>query len=80
MTVQHLSDEAYDRGMASSIGFRPTPDDERILREAAQPGESTSDTLRRALRLLDHERWLRQFRADAEQLKDERLDIEPDAW
>ena len=66
--------------MAASIGFRPTPDDERILREAAQPGESTSDTLRRALRLLDHERWLAQFRADAEALKDEDLHTEPEAW
>ncbi len=66
--------------MAASIGFRPTPDDERILREAAEPGESTSQTLRRALRLLDHERWLAQFRADAETLKDEDLTTEPDAW
>ncbi len=66
--------------MATSIGFRPTPDDERILREAAEPGESTSETLRRALRLLDHERWLTQFRADAETLKAEDLTTEPDAW
>lgn len=66
--------------MASTIGFRPTQDDERILREAAQPGESTSDTLRRALRLLDHERWLEQFRADADALKEENLTAEPDAW
>lgn len=64
----------------STIGFRPTPEDQRILREAARPGESTSDTLRRALRLLDHERWLAQFRADAEGLKDEDLSAEPDAW
>lgn len=66
--------------MPSSIGFRPTPDDERILREAAQPGESTSDTLRRALRLLDHERWLARFRTDAEALEGEDLNAEPDAW
>lgn len=66
--------------MSSTIGFRPTPEDERILQEAARPGESTSDTLRRALRLLDHERWLEQFRADAEQLRDEDLNTEPDAW
>ncbi|HET6672883.1 MAG TPA: hypothetical protein VFG92_05855 [Agromyces sp.] len=66
--------------MVSTIGFRPTQDDERILREAAQPGESTSDTLRRALRLLDHERWLEQFRADADALKDENLNAEPEAW
>ena len=66
--------------MATPIGFRPTPDDERILREAARAGESTSETLRRALRLLDHERWLMQFRADAERLTDEDLTVEPDAW
>ncbi len=48
--------------MSASIGFRPTPDDERILREAAHAGETTSDTLRRALRLLDHERWLHRRR------------------
>lgn len=66
--------------MSSSIGFRPTPEDERILREAGQPGESTSDTLRRALRLLDHQRWLTQFRTDAQALKDEDLNTEPHAW
>lgn len=66
--------------MRASIGFRPTQDDERILREAARPGESTSDTLRRALRLLDHEQWLTQFRADAETLTGENLNTEPDAW
>ncbi|QNK80591.1 hypothetical protein [Nakamurella sp. PAMC28650] len=66
--------------MPAPIGFRPTPDDERILREAARPGEGTSDTLRRALRLLDHERWLAQFRADAEALKDEDVNAELEAW
>lgn len=66
--------------MASPIGFRPTPDDERILREAARPGESTSDTLRRALRLLDHERWLERFHADAARIKDEDVNAEPEAW
>lgn len=66
--------------MSTSIGFRPTAEDERILREAARPGETTSDTLRRALRLLDHERWLGQFRADTERLKDEDVNAEPEAW
>ena len=66
--------------MPTSIGFRPTSDDERILREAARPGERTSDTLRRALRLLDHERWLVQFRADAEALKGEDVNADPEAW
>lgn len=67
-------------GMPASIGFRPTPEDDRILREAAQPGESISDTLRRALRLLDHERWLEQFHADGEALRDEDINAEPEAW
>jgi hypothetical protein len=66
--------------MPPSIGFRLTPDDERILREAARPGESTTETLRRALRLLDHERWLEEFRSDAEGLKSEDLSAEPEAW
>lgn len=66
--------------MSTSIGFRPTAEDERILREAARPGESTSDTLRRALRLLDHERWLEHFHADAEKIKDEDVNAEPPAW
>lgn len=66
--------------MATSIGFRPTPDDARILRETGKPGESTSDTLRRALRLLDHEGWLVQFRVDAEALKGEDLNTDPEAW
>lgn len=66
--------------MAGTIGFRPTPDDERILHEAARPGETTADTLRRALRLLDHEHWLEQFRSDAEALKDEDPNAEPEAW
>ena len=66
--------------MPAPIGFRPTVDDERILREAARPGESTSDTLRRALRLLDHERWLERFRVDAETLRDEDVNAEPEAW
>ncbi|QHC01521.1 hypothetical protein EK0264_15310 [Epidermidibacterium keratini] len=66
--------------MASSIGFRPTDEDERILREAARPGESTSDTLRRALRLLDHQRWLEKFHLDAERISGEDVNAEPEAW
>lgn len=64
----------------SSIRFRPTAEDERILREASRPGENTSDILHRALRLLDHERWLEQSHADAERLKDEDVNAEPEAW
>lgn len=78
--VEHLSNDRQSGAVPVSISFRPTQDDERILREAAQPGESTSDTLRRARRLLDHERWLMQFRADAETLVDEDIDAEPETW
>lgn len=70
----------YADGMATSIGFRPTAEDQRILREAARPGESTSDTLRRAVRLLDRDRWETQFREDAAALAGEDLSGEPDAW
>lgn len=66
--------------MASTIGFRPTPEDERILREAARPGETTSDTIRRALRVLDYQRWLEQFHRDAALLRDENVNDEPEAW
>lgn len=66
--------------MTTTIGFRPTPEDEQILKRAARPGETTSDTLRRALRLLDHESWLTQFHSDAEALVGEDLNAEPDAW
>lgn len=67
-------------GMTAPIGFRPTDEDERILREAARPGETKSDTLRRALRLLDREQWLDQFHIDAERIKGEDLATEPEAW
>jgi antitoxin ParD1/3/4 len=66
--------------MSTVIDFRPTIQDERILREAARPWESTSDTLRRALRLLNHERWLGKFHADAKKIKAEDVNAEPEAW
>jgi antitoxin ParD1/3/4 len=66
--------------MARVIGFRPTPDDLRILEQQAWPGETMSDTLRRALRFMDREAWLEQARADARRLKDEDLGTDPDAW
>lgn len=62
------------------IGFHPTEEDDRILRENARPGERPSDTLCRALRLLGREQWLARFRADAEALKHEDLSAEPDVW
>ena len=62
------------------IGFRPTDYDIRALKNAAREGETTTDTIRRAIRMLDHERWLEQARLDAAAMKDENLNDEPEAW
>lgn len=66
--------------MAQVIGFRPTPEDERILAESVRDGETTSDVLRRALRLLDYDHWLEQARADARSLHNEDLHTEAESW
>lgn len=66
--------------MATTIGFRPTEEDERIIQSAIRPDERTSDVIRRALRLLDREVWLSQARTDAERLAHEELADEQDAW
>jgi antitoxin ParD1/3/4 len=66
--------------VAATIGFRPTEEDERIIKTAMRPDERTSDVIRRALRLLEREVWLSQARLDAERLAAEDLTGEPDAW
>jgi Arc/MetJ-type ribon-helix-helix transcriptional regulator len=66
--------------MMANIGFRATPEDERIIQAAMQEGERTTDVIRRALRLLEREVWLEQARADAKRLADEDLSEEEDAW
>jgi hypothetical protein len=66
--------------VAKTIGFRPTEEDERIIREAMRDEERTADVIRRALRLLDREAWLARARADAERLADEDLSGEAAAW
>ncbi|MGW7254093.1 hypothetical protein [Streptomyces sp. NPDC054834] len=66
--------------MASTIGFRPTEEDERIIKAAMKSGDSTSDVIRRALRLLEREVWLTEARAAAERLADEDLSEEEEAW
>jgi antitoxin ParD1/3/4 len=66
--------------MATTIGFRPTVRDAQILERSRLEGETTSDTIRRALRLLDHEVWLEQARKDALLLAGEDLNAEPEAW
>ena len=66
--------------MARTIGFRPTDEDERIIRQAMGEDERTADVIRRALRLLDREAWIARARDDAERLADEDLSDEPAAW
>jgi antitoxin ParD1/3/4 len=67
--------------MPTTIGFRPTVEDQRIIDAVTQmTGDSASDALRRALRLLDREIWLRQARADMSANADEDLSGEADAW
>jgi hypothetical protein len=66
--------------MARTIGFRPTAEDEKIIRAAMRGDEHTSDVIRRALRLLEREVWLSQARDDAERLAGEDLSAERDAW
>jgi Arc/MetJ-type ribon-helix-helix transcriptional regulator len=66
--------------VAKTIGFRPTEEDERIIREAMRDEERTADVIRRALRLLEREAWLARARDDAERLADEDLSGEAAAW
>jgi hypothetical protein len=65
---------------ASQVAFRPTEEDRRIIESAKRPDEGVTDVIRRALRLLEREDWLRQARADAERLAAEDLSGEEDAW
>jgi antitoxin ParD1/3/4 len=82
--VLHLRDKRrtyrYAVVVATTIGFRPTDEDERIIKAAIRPDERTSDVIRRALRLLEREVWLSQARSDAESLAAENLGNEDDAW
>lgn len=66
--------------MPTTIGFRPTSEDQRIIDGAMRADEGTSDVIRRALRLLDREEWLARARFDAEQLAAEDLGDEPPGW
>jgi Arc/MetJ-type ribon-helix-helix transcriptional regulator len=62
------------------VAFRPTEEDRRIIESAKRPDEGVTDVIRRALRLLERESWLRKARADAERLADEELSAEQDSW
>lgn len=50
--------------MSGPITFTPSPEEERIIHSALGRGECTTDVIRRALRLLEQERWLVQARMD----------------
>ncbi|MFI7004331.1 hypothetical protein [Nocardia sp. NPDC050175] len=71
---------AFYASRTATTTFRPTPDDERIINRVRRVGESTTDVVRRALRLLDREEWMAQARIDWLALRDEDLNAEPDAW
>jgi len=77
---QFQQPSAYPDGMEGVGWFQPTPEDERMLRETGRPDESASDTLRRALRHLDHELWLERFHADGRALRGEDFGVEPEDW
>lgn len=79
-SVEHLLYTDCSERMATSIGFRLTPEDERILREVSREGETTTETLRRGLRSLSREQYLERLREDARALDDEDLSAEPDEW
>ncbi len=64
----------------TQYGFKPTEEDQRIVNENRQEGESITDVMRRALRLLDQQRWEDQARADMYRLRDEDLSDESPAW
>ncbi|MGW4634293.1 hypothetical protein [Nocardia sp. NPDC004415] len=66
----------------STIAFRATQSDRELVERLSRDGETASDVLRRALRVLDRERWHAEAQADADRIMaaGERLDEEPDAW
>lgn len=63
-----------------SVGFRPTEEDLRVIEGSRRQGETTSDVIRRALRLLDREEWEERARADMQRLRTEDLSGEAGAW
>jgi antitoxin ParD1/3/4 len=63
-----------------SVGFRPTEEDLRVIEANRRQDETTSDVIRRALRLLDREAWEERARCDMRRLKNEDLSAEADTW
>ncbi|QVQ50173.1 hypothetical protein J4H86_14535 [Spiractinospora alimapuensis] len=63
-----------------TVGFRPTPDDRRIIETHRLEGESTADVLRRGLRSLERRAWEEQAREDMARLRNEDLSKVPSDW
>ena len=59
------------------IGFRPDATDRRIL---AEDGNQPTKTIRYALRLLDHQKWLERFYQEAQSQIDFDPNAEAEAW
>ena len=63
-----------------SLGFRPTEAELRIIEANRGENETTSDVIRRALRLMDRQAWEERARADMYRLRTEDLSAEVDEW
>ncbi|HTR95972.1 MAG TPA: hypothetical protein VMI73_29920 [Trebonia sp.] len=63
-----------------SVGFRATEEDLRVIDANRREDETTSDVIRRALRLLDREAWEARAREDMHRLRSEDLSAGPDEW
>jgi Arc/MetJ-type ribon-helix-helix transcriptional regulator len=63
-----------------NVGFRPTEEDLKIIDAHRRDDESTTDVVRRALRLLAKQDWEAQAREDTLRLRGENLADEPDEW
>ncbi|ONM49239.1 hypothetical protein [Nocardia donostiensis] len=66
----------------TTIAFRATEADQELVRALTREGETTSDVLRRALRVLERERWHARMQAAADRIEasGEDINAEPDAW
>jgi antitoxin ParD1/3/4 len=67
-------------GVSTPIGFRPSAEDRELLARHTRAGESTTDVLRRALRVLDYQEWLEHFYRESWDARDENVNAEPEAW
>jgi len=62
---------------SDTIGFRPDATDRRIL---AEDGNTPTKTIRYALRLLDHQKWLEKFYHEAKSQANWDPNAEAEAW